>query len=32
MREHRLLSRSTLVSAAGDADDSGWTIHEEVTW
>lgn len=32
MREHKLLSRSTLISADGGPMDAGWAIHEEVIW
>ncbi len=32
MREHKLLSRSAVVSADGAELDAGWAIHEEVTW
>lgn len=30
--EHKQLSRSSLIDAAGRALDHGWTIHEVVTW
>lgn len=32
MQEHKQLSASALVDAAGTALDAGWTIHEVVTW
>ena len=32
MREHKLLSRSALISADGAELDAGWAIHEEVAW
>ncbi|MBL8960009.1 MAG: hypothetical protein JNJ98_09165, partial [Gemmatimonadetes bacterium] len=32
MQEHKLLSRSSLLAADGAPLDTGWTIHEEVTW
>jgi hypothetical protein len=32
MREHKQLSRSSLVDASGRALDAGWAIHEVVTW
>ena len=32
MQEHKQLSASSLVDAAGHALDHGWAIHEVVTW
>lgn len=32
MQEHKQLSASSLVDAAGHALDQGWAIHEVVTW
>lgn len=32
MQEHKQLSASSLVDAAGQALDHGWAIHEVVTW
>jgi hypothetical protein len=32
MQEHKQLSRSSLVDADGSAVDTGWAIHEVVTW
>ena len=32
MREHKQLSRSSLVDSSGRSLDAGWAVHEEVTW
>jgi hypothetical protein len=32
MREHKILSRSSLLGVDGAALDTGWAIHEQVTW